>query len=141
MKKKVIVLNGPNINILGNRQTKIYGKRSLKDIEEIIVKKFGDTFEISFFQSNSESKIINKLQKSDYDYYVINMAGFSYYKIAILDTIIAKKRKFIEVHMSNIFKREKYRSKSIFSKYSIGVITGFGYMSYILALEYFKELD
>ncbi|UOQ38067.1 3-dehydroquinate dehydratase II [Candidatus Vidania fulgoroideae] len=141
MKKKVIVLNGPNINILGIRQTEIYGRKSLKDIEKIIVKKFGSIFKIYFFQSNSESKIINKLQKIDYDYYIINMAGFSYYNIAILDAIIAKKRKFIEVHMSNIFKREKYRSKSIFSKYSIGVITGFGYMSYILAFEYLKELD
>ncbi|UOQ33142.1 3-dehydroquinate dehydratase II [Candidatus Vidania fulgoroideae] len=140
MKKRIFIINGPNMNLLGERQKKIYGKKSLKDIKKIIKKEFSSHFKISFFQSNCEGKIVNKIQNSDFDYYIINMAGFSYNSVAILDAITSKERKIIEVHMSNIFKREKFRSKSIFSKYSIGVITGFGYMSYVLALKYLKNL-
>ncbi|MGX7583130.1 type II 3-dehydroquinate dehydratase [Candidatus Vidania fulgoroideorum] len=139
MNIKIGVINGPNINILGERQRKIYGGKKLKEIERIIKNKY-KKFNISFFQSNSESKIIKKIQKSNYNFYIINMAGFSYNNIAILDALISKKRKIIEVHISNIFKREKIRRKSIFSKYSIGVITGFGYIGYILSLEYIKNL-
>lgn len=128
------------MNLLGKRQTEIYGNKDNKFIKKKIIKKYGKLFNIKIFQSNSESKIIENIHKNSPDFYIINMAGLSYSSVSILDALIAKKAKFIEVHMSNIFKREKFRSKSIFSKYSSGVIVGFGHMVYILALEYIKNL-
>ncbi|XAO72529.1 MAG: type II 3-dehydroquinate dehydratase [Candidatus Vidania fulgoroideorum] len=136
---KVKIINGPNINFLGIRETDKYGKKNINYLRKIIYKK-KKTY---FFQSNNEYKIIKEIQKSykNINYIIINPAGFTYNSFSILDSLLAVNIPFIEIHISNIFKREKERKKSIFSKYSSGFISGIGIYAYELALEYiFKFL-
>ncbi|MGX7585948.1 type II 3-dehydroquinate dehydratase [Candidatus Vidania fulgoroideorum] len=138
---KVDVINGPNMNVLGKRQKKLYGTASLKDIFRSIKYCFYSTnLKIRFFQSNSESNIVSFIQNSNADYFVINMAAFSYIGYSILDSLFYKRKPFIEVHITNIFSREKFRVNSIFTKYSIGIISGFGHLVYYLAIIYILNL-
>jgi 3-dehydroquinate dehydratase II len=132
----LLIINGPNLNLLGEREPEIYGKKTLKNIEEDLKNKFAD-HHLSFFQSNSESDIINKLQNSKDDGIVLNAAAYSHYSIAILDAIKAIKVPVIEVHISHIFNRDDFRKKSIISEGCIGMISGFGINSYHLAIEAF----
>ncbi|GAA0125288.1 MULTISPECIES: type II 3-dehydroquinate dehydratase [Clostridium] len=136
---KILVINGPNLNLLGNRETNIYGDRTLDQINEIITKKFLDIkdLQIDFYQSNYEGDIISKLHSAVgiYDGVVINPGAYSHYSIAILDAIKAYNIITIEVHISNIYKREEYRRKSVISEGCYGVISGLGYYGYILAIE------
>ncbi|MGX7576939.1 type II 3-dehydroquinate dehydratase [Candidatus Vidania fulgoroideorum] len=128
---KIKILNGPNMNILGIRE-KIYGNNIENDIKKSIFK----IENLYYFQSNSEKEIINEIHSSinNIKYFVINLTAFSYYSISILDALLSSKIPFYEVHISNVFKREKLRSKSIFSKYSKGFISGFGINSYIYSV-------
>lgn len=136
---KILVINGPNLNLLSIRETSIYGELSLNDINELILDKFKDTKDltIDFYQNNCEGEIINKLHSAIgvYDGVVINPGAYSHYSIAILDAIKAYNIITIEVHISNIYKREEYRRKSVISEGCYGVISGLGYYGYIAAID------
>jgi len=143
MKKKVLVINGPNLNLLGEREPHVYGKKSLKQIEEEIAslgKKQG--IELEFFQSNHEGAIVDKIQeaKKDTGCIIINPAAFTHTSIAIRDAISAVKIPVIEVHLSNIYGREDFRKKSFIAGVAQGQVAGFGAYSYILAFHAAMEI-
>ncbi len=135
--KRVIIINGPNLNLVGKREPEIYGNITF---EEYLVKLKADfpSADIEYFQSNIEGEIINKIQEKgfDYDYIILNAGGYTHTSVAIGDAVASIKTPVIEVHISNIFSREEFRHQSFISKWSRGVITGFGLHSYHLALEY-----
>tara|TARA_B100001057_G_scaffold481116_1_gene554769 strand:+ start:36 stop:473 length:438 start_codon:yes stop_codon:yes gene_type:complete len=141
--KKIIVINGPNLNLLGNREDDIYGRDSLdkikSDCEKIASEK---KIEISFFQSNNEGEIIDKIHEVNdhYDGLVINPAAFTHSSIAIPDSLRAINKPKIEIHLSNIYTREEYRKKSITSEGVDGLICGFGGNSYLLGIEAISKL-
>ena len=134
---KILVINGPNLNMLGKREPEIYGTCTLDDIEKELVeysKKFKN-IELEFFQSNSEGEIVDKIQKSvDKDGAIINPAAYTHTSVAILDAIRAVKVPFVEVHLSNINSREEFRKQSFVSSACIGTITGFKQNGYKMAL-------
>ncbi|MGX7589778.1 type II 3-dehydroquinate dehydratase [Candidatus Vidania fulgoroideorum] len=133
----ISIINGPNLNLLGRRQVNIYGRTCFLQIRKLLLSKFcSSKLSINFYQSNSESKLISFIQYSNADYFVINMAGYSYSSVSILDSLLYKNKPFIEIHISNIFNREGYRRKSIFTKYAKGLILGLGYYSYYLSIYY-----
>ncbi|MGX7589219.1 type II 3-dehydroquinate dehydratase [Candidatus Vidania fulgoroideorum] len=138
--KKILIINGPNLNMLGIREPKKYGTYSLNFINKKIKHYFDKKIKLFFYQSNSEEKIINKIHEfyGIIDYIVINPAGYTYYSYSILDAILSIKVKYIEVHITNIFRNK--RKKSIFSKNAICVITGMGYIGYIIALAYLIKM-
>ncbi len=136
--KKIIIINGPNLNLLGNRETDIYGKTTLAEIELLSKNKANELkLSLSFYQSNSESDIINQIHiaQTDFDGLIINPAAFTHTSIALLDALKAISKPKIEVHLSNIYNREDYRKNSITSKGVDGIICGLGSLSYILAIE------
>ena len=143
MTKKILIINGPNLNLLGEREESKYGKTSLNE-----VKKNCDhhgksiDLEIKFEQSNIEGEIVTMIQKAKgvYDGIIINAAGYTHTSVAILDALRAITKPKIEIHLSNIYTREEYRKKSITSEAVNGVICGFGANSYILAIEAIKDL-
>ncbi|MBK4765012.1 MAG: type II 3-dehydroquinate dehydratase [Pantoea sp. Brub] len=134
----ILILNGPNLNLLGLRETENYGLTTLNEIIENIINntKKLDT-KISHLQSNSESEMINCIHKAknNVDYIIINPAAFTHTSIAIRDALLAIKVPFIEVHLSNIHSRESFRHKSYFSDISNGVICGFGADGYLWAVQ------
>lgn len=132
---KICVINGPNLNLLGIREPNIYGDKSLEQINKIVQEHFPNVH-FSFFQSNVEGEIINQLQiaANSFDGIIINPAGYSHTSISIADTIGAIKIPVIEVHLSNIYAREEFRSKSLTASKCKGIISGFSYYSYILAV-------
>lgn len=135
----ILIINGPNLNLLGKREPDIYGNITLEDINSKIKSHFkNENLKIDFFQSNEEGKIINKIIESEqkYDAIVINPAAYSHYSIAILDAIRSIVIPVVEVHLSNIYKREEYRKKSVTAEASLGIISGFGYYGYIMAIEF-----
>jgi len=139
MKKiNVLVLNGPNLNLLGNRQKDIYGKDTLSDLHKRLVNEAKIlNINIDMFQSNAEHSLIEKVHLSmgKIDYMILNAAAFTHTSIALRDAVLSVNIPFIEVHISNIFTRESFRSNSWFSDISAGVICGFGIDGYIWALQ------
>ncbi|MFO8052762.1 MAG: type II 3-dehydroquinate dehydratase [Candidatus Omnitrophota bacterium] len=136
MNKKILVIHGPNLHLLGQREPGVYGKTSLEDINKKLVvkaKKLG--FTVSTYQSNQEGQIIDKITKSSYDLLIINPAAYTHTSIAIRDALAAIKKPVIEVHLSNIYKREDFRKKSLISDVATGTISGFGENSYYLAIQ------
>ena len=136
--KKIIIINGPNLNLLGNREKDVYGKISMEEIEKQSRKKCENlNLELFFCQSNNEGEIINFIQSAEdkYDGLIINPAAFTHTSVALLDALRALSKPKIEIHLSNIYNREEYRRKSITSEGVNGLICGFGYWSYILAIE------
>ena len=133
---KVIIINGPNLNLLSKRDTSVYGSTSFDDYFEYIKAKF-NSIDLSFYQSNVEGDIINKLQESDSEFNVIilNAGGYSHTSVAIADCVEAINTPVIEVHISNIYARESFRHKSLVSAVSVGVIVGLGLDSYRLAID------
>ncbi len=134
---KILILNGPNINLLGTREPDKYGNLSLTDIEAFLkdeASKLGVS--VDFYQSNIEGELINKIQeaKSVYDGIVMNPAGYTHTSVAIRDAILAVQIPTVEVHISNIHKREEFRKTSLTAPACIGQITGFGTDSYKLGL-------
>lgn len=134
---KIIVIQGPNLNMLGHREQNIYGPMKLEEIHaqmEAVAKQNGT--EIEFFQSNLEGEIVDKIQEclGDADGIIINPAAYSHTSIAIRDAISAVSLPTIEVHISNIHRREAFRAKSMTAAVSTGVITGFGPFGYHLAM-------
>ena len=141
--KKIIIINGPNLNLLGEREDEIYGKETLDEIRVNCEKKGKEkNLQIDFFQSNNEGELINKIQEVDklYDGLIINPAAFTHSSIAILDALRNIKKPKIEIHLSNIYSREEYRKKSLTSEAVNGFICGFGGNSYILGIEAIAKL-
>ena len=141
--KKIIIINGPNLNLLGNRESSIYGDASLEDIEEKSKVKCKElNLQLFFCQSNNEGELINLIHsaESKYDGLIINPAAFTHTSVALLDALRAISKPKIEIHLSNIYKREDYRKKSITSEGVNGLICGFGSLSYILAIEAVNNL-
>jgi 3-dehydroquinate dehydratase-2 len=140
--KKIVVVNGPNLNLLGKREPHIYGTRSLDDLNKAVRDKAGKLgVEVSLFQSNHEGEIIDFLQKEAPGSagIVINPGALSHYSLAIFDCLQALALPVVEVHLSNIHAREEFRSKSVTARAARGVITGLGFAGYDLALEYLSE--
>ena len=141
--KKILIINGPNLNLLGNREKNFYGNTSLERIKSICEKKCEENkIEMEFFQSNHEGELIEKihLAANDYAGIIINPAAYTHTSIALLDALRATSKPKIEVHISNIYSREDYRRKSITSEAVNGVICGFGENGYLLAIEAMKKL-
>ena len=137
MSSNILFLNGPNLNLLGQREQSQYGKNTLKDIENECVKlseEFND--KIEFFQSNIEGEIVNKIQqvRNEFNGVIINAAGFTHTSVSIRDALEILKIPIIEVHISNIYKREEFRQKSLISDVVNGGIFGLGSEGYILAI-------
>ena len=141
--KKIIIINGPNLNLLGNREKDIYGDISLQDIEKKTKAKCKEmNLDLFFCQSNNEGELINFIQSAEekYDGLIINPAAFTHTSVALLDALRAISKPKIEIHLSNIYNREDFRKKSITSEGVNGLICGFGSLSYILAIEAMNNL-
>lgn len=137
--KRILVLHGPNLNLLGTREPEIYGSLTLNDINETLknrAKELG-VDEINFLQSNFEGELVEAIQKARgmYDFILLNAAALTHYSIALRDAIAAIPVPVIEIHLSNIHKREEFRHNSVIAPVVMGQICGFGVDSYIAALE------
>tara|TARA_B100001027_G_scaffold10429_1_gene6439 strand:- start:296 stop:730 length:435 start_codon:yes stop_codon:yes gene_type:complete len=139
---KIIILNGPNLNLLGEREKSQYGSFTLKDIEKNC-KQFAkqNKIDLSFFQSNIEGELVEKIQSSRNreNGLIINAGGYTHTSVAIHDALKILKIPIIELHISNIYNREEFRHKSLISKIARGVICGFGRNGYIMALGAMKK--
>ena len=135
---KILVLNGPNLNLLGTREPEIYGTETLHDIEQKLTTQASEkSIDIDFFQSNSEDGLIDRLhqaKKDSVDYVIINPGAFTHTSVALRDAFLGTDIPFIEVHISNIYSREDFRKKSFLSDISTGLITGLGTAGYEFAL-------
>ena len=143
-RKDILILNGPNLNLLGTRQPEIYGSQTLKDLEEMCVNKGkACSMNIQFEQSNSESKLVTSIQDaiSTFDGIIINAAGYSHTSIAILDALNSFSGYVVEVHISDISKREEFRKFSYVSLRADYVIMGKGLEGYIEAIEKMRQQD
>ncbi len=132
---KVLVLHGPNLNMLGKREPKIYGKDTLDMLNNKMLdlaKELG--ISLSIIQSNGEGAMIDAIQKNDYDLLIINPGAYTHTSIAIMDAMLSTNKPAIEVHLSNIHKREDFRKKSYTASAAVGQVCGFGVDSYLLAL-------
>ncbi|MBM4146515.1 MAG: type II 3-dehydroquinate dehydratase [Nitrospira sp.] len=139
--KKVLVIHGPNLNLLGKREKNIYGAKSLKDINKDISALASELgIDVKVIQLNSEGEILDIIQKADYDVLIINPAAYTHTSVAIRDAIAGVERPAIEVHLSNIHKREEFRQKSFIAGVAVGQISGFGSDSYLLALRAAKSI-
>lgn len=142
---KVLIIHGPNMDVLGKRDKLFYGSKTLEDINTMIHTKSKELgLKVDIFQSNCEGDIINKLHQvieSDISGIIINPGGYTHYSIAIRDAIEILNIPVIEVHLSNIFGREDFRKQSVTAPVCTGQISGFGSYSYILALEALKLID
>ncbi len=142
MTKKILIINGPNLNLLGDREKSKYGKTSLDEVEkncESHAKSID--LDIEFMQSNIEGEIVTIIQKAkgNFDGIIINAAGYTHTSVAILDALLAVKIPTIELHITNIYNREEFRTKSLISKAVNGIICGFGINGYIMALDAIKK--
>ncbi|HEY0261465.1 MAG TPA: type II 3-dehydroquinate dehydratase [Chitinophagales bacterium] len=137
--KKIIIINGPNLNLLGKRETDIYGDMSFEEFFEEIKDVYSDEVVLTHFQSNVEGELINKIQEVGFSYngIILNAGGYTHTSVAIRDAISAVKTPVIEVHISNVYAREEFRHISMISPVCKGIIAGFGLESYVLALDSF----
>jgi len=137
----VLVLHGPNLNLLGRRETSIYGTKSLEAINGEIVSLASELkMDVSILQLNSEGEILDVIQRGEYDALVINPAAYTHTSIAIRDAIAAVRKPTVEVHLSNIHKREEFRRRSYIAEVADGQISGLGSESYLLALRAVRSL-
>lgn len=136
MNRKYIIINGPNLNLLGKRETSIYGNEDFESYFAKLIPQFPN-IDLEYFQSNIEGELINKIQESGFSYsgIILNAGGYTHTSVAIADAIKAIKTKVVEVHISNIDAREDYRRTSLIGPSCIGSISGFGLNSYKLAIE------
>ncbi len=140
----ILIINGPNLNLLGKREVDIYGKESLKDLNSGLNKLAKSLkLKLKVFQSNSEGDIIDFLHKEAPKAagIIINPGALTHYSYALRDAIVAVEKPAIEVHVSNIFSREEFRRKSVISPVCVGQICGFGFFGYAMALSYFADLS
>ena len=138
MTKKILIINGPNLNLLGDREKSKYGNDTLETVKKKCESHSKSIdVEIKFEQSNVEGEIVTIIQKAKgvFDGIIINAAGYTHTSVAILDALLVVKLPVIEVHITNIYNREEFRSKSLISKAAKGIICGFGIKGYIMALD------
>ena len=135
---RILVLHGPNLNLLGTRETEIYGSTTLDDINGMIAERAAEAgIETAFYQSNHEGDLVDAIQQANhkFDFIIFNAAAFTHYSIAIRDAIAAIDVPVIEVHISNIHQREEFRHTSVLAPVAMGQICGLGVESYLAALE------
>lgn len=140
---KILVLNGPNLNLLGKRSPEQYGSETLQSINRFIMDHYPD-YDFTFIQSNREGELIDAIQSSEADEHdgiVANFGGFTHTSIAIHDALETVRIPKVEVHLSNIHAREDFRERSVTGKMANGIITGFGKHSYLLGIEAIKMLS
>jgi 3-dehydroquinate dehydratase-2 len=139
MKKKVIIINGPNLNLVGKREPDVYGDMSFDDFFEDLREVYEADITLSHYQSNVEGELINKIQEVgfSFDAIILNAGGYTHTSVAIRDAVAAVKAPTIEVHISNPYAREEFRHTSLMSGVCKGVIAGFGLESYALAIDSF----
>ena len=137
--KKISIINGPNLNLLGKREPEIYGDMSFEEFFEELKILYSPEVELHFFQSNVEGELINKIQEVGFKHHgiILNAGGYTHTSVAIRDAVAAIKSPVVEVHISNIFAREEFRQVSLLSPVCRGVISGFGLEGYVLALDSF----
>ena len=143
MKNSIIVINGPNLNLLGEREQSQYGSIKYEDLKNNCLKYSKDLgIQVDFAQSNIEGEIVTLIQDAikKYDGLIINAAGFTHTSVAIRDALVIFKKPSIELHISNIYKREEFRHKSMISSAVTGIICGLGINGYILAINAMQEL-
>ncbi|SVD12272.1 uncharacterized protein METZ01_LOCUS365126 [marine metagenome] len=143
MTKKILIINGPNLNLLGDREKSKYGNDTLETVKKKCESHSKSiNVEIKFEQSNIEGEIVTIIQKAKgiFDGIIINAAGYTHTSVAILDALLAIKLPVIEVHITNIYNREEFRNKSLISKAAKGIICGFGINGYIMALDSIKKI-
>ena len=138
--KTILIINGPNLNLLGRREPDVYGYESFDSFFEKLKQKFSD-IQLIYYQSNNEGEIIDKIQEAGFsaDGIVLNAGAYTHTSLAIADAVRAVPAPVVEVHISNVFKRESYRQHSFLSEACKGCITGFGLNSYVLAVEALRE--
>ncbi len=142
MKKKIAVVNGPNLNLLGKREPAIYGSATLEDLEKelhLFVKEL--PFELLFYQSNSEGSLIDFIHSVGFEVagIIFNPGAYTHYSLALRDAVSSVPAKVIEVHISNVYAREEFRRQSVLAPVCLGQISGFGFLGYRLALNVFLE--
>ncbi|WP_294225322.1 type II 3-dehydroquinate dehydratase [uncultured Chryseobacterium sp.] len=130
---RVLIINGPNLNLLGTREPEIYGTVSMEDYLDALRSEF-TSLELKYYQSNIEGELINRLQTNDFDTLVINPGAYTHYSYAIADCLKNISKPKVEVHISNIYKREEFRQKSVTAAHTDAVLSGFGMNGYRLAL-------
>ncbi|KUG11244.1 3-dehydroquinate dehydratase [Elizabethkingia sp. HvH-WGS333] len=130
---KILIVNGPNLNLLGTREPEIYGTTSMEDYLQELRQEFVQD-DILYYQSNIEGELINKIQEDDFDAIVVNFGAFTHYSYALADCLKNIRKPKIEVHISNIYKREEFRQKSVTATYTDAILSGFGMKGYRLAL-------
>lgn len=138
--KHILLINGPNLNLLGSREPQHYGAATLREIEARLTKQAKQSAaELTAFQSNSESEIVGRIQQAGregVDFIIINPAAYTHTSVAMRDALAAAGIPFIEVHLSNVFARESFRHRSYFTDLAVGLVSGFGAVGYELALAY-----
>jgi 3-dehydroquinate dehydratase-2 len=137
--KKIIIINGPNINLIGTREPDIYGDTSFSDFFDDIKDVYSDEIQLLHFQSNIEGELIDKVQEVGFTFHgiILNAGGYTHTSVALRDAVAAIKTPVIEVHISNPYSREEFRHKSLISGVCKGIIAGFGLESYVLAIDSF----
>ena len=143
MTDRILIINGPNINLLGEREQSQYGETTYDQLKKNCMEKAKEIgLELEFTQSNLEGELVNLIQDSrdKYDAMIINAAGFTHTSVAIRDALDLFKKPIIELHISNIYKREEFRHKSLISNIATGIICGLGSNGYILAINAMQEL-
>lgn len=141
---RVLVLNGPNLNLLGTRKPEIYGTTTLADIEGMMRERAVELgIEMDFMQTNYEGELVEAIQKAKgkYQYLLLNAAAYTHTSVAIRDAIEAVELPAVEIHLSNIHAREEFRHHSLIAPVCVGQICGFGAKSYLLALQYVAEME
>jgi 3-dehydroquinate dehydratase-2 len=138
---KIIIINGPNLNLLGKREPEIYGSMSFEEYFESLKRKFPEV-DLFYYQSNIEGNLIDKIHEVgfSFDAILLNAGGYTHTSVALSDAIASVKTPVLEVHISNIYKREEFRHKSIISKECIGMISGLGLTGYELGIAYFLKI-
>ncbi len=133
---KILIVNGPNLNLLGTREPQIYGNQSFEDYFNAL--KIESNVDLTYFQSNVEGELINCLQESNHDGIILNAGGYTHTSVALRDCVASINVPVVEVHISNITKREEFRHTSLISPVAVGCVFGFGLKSYELALHFFE---
>ena len=135
---KIQIVNGPNLNLLGKRETSIYGSESFEKFFETLKKRFSGA-DLYYYQSNVEGELVNKLHETgfDFDGIVLNAGAYTHTSVAIHDAIAGIKTPVVEVHISNVYSREEFRHKSLITSKCVGLLTGFGLEGYAMAIAYF----
>ncbi|WP_073095758.1 type II 3-dehydroquinate dehydratase [Cyclobacterium lianum] len=139
---KIAIINGPNLNLLGKREPEIYGSSTFEDFFEKLKTRYPD-LTLSYYQSNVEGELVNRLHEVgfDHDGILMNAGAYTHTSVALSDAIAGIKTPVLEIHISNIYKREEFRHKSIISKECVGMIAGLGLLGYELGLQYFIQIE